>query len=55
MDVLPKPDSVWSIEERLKWLRLAEGIFDVATRQEIGEQEGISIVAVKQYGCAKQK
>ena len=48
MDLLPKPDSIWSIEERVKWLRLAEGIFDIGYKTGDGEQGEISIVAVRQ-------
>ena len=48
MDLLPKPDSIWSIEDRVKWLRLAEGIFDIGYKTGDGEQGEISIVAVKQ-------
>ena len=48
MDLLPKPNSIWSIEDRVKWLRLAEGIFDIGYKTEDGEQGEISIVAVKQ-------
>ena len=48
MDILPKPDSIWSIEDRVKWLRLADGIFDIGYKTGDGEQGEISIVAVKQ-------
>lgn len=48
MDLLPKPDSIWSIEARVKWLRLAEGIFDIGYKTGDGEQGEISIVAVRQ-------
>jgi hypothetical protein len=48
MDLLPKPDSIWSIEDRVKWLRLAEGIFDIGYKIGDGEQGEISIVAVRQ-------
>ena len=48
MDLLPEPDSIWSIEDRVKWLRLAEGIFDIGYKTRDGEQGEISIVAVKQ-------
>ena len=48
MDLLPKPDSIWSIEDRVKWLRLAEGIFDIGYKTGDGEQGEISIVAVRQ-------
>src|SRR5262249_56155108 len=31
VDLLPKPDSVWSIEDRSKWLRLAAAFLISAT------------------------
>ena len=52
MDLLPKPDSIWSIEARVKWLRLAEGIFDIGYKTGDGEQGEISIVAVRQVPAA---
>ena len=52
MDLLPKPDSIWPIEERVKWLRLAEGIFDIGYKTGDGEQGEISIVAVRQLSGA---
>ena len=52
MDLLPEPDSIWSIEDRVKWLRLAEGIFDIGYKTGDGEQGEISIVAVKQVSGA---
>ena len=48
MDLLPKPDSIWPIEERVKWLRLAEGIFDIGYKTADREQGEISIVAVRE-------
>jgi hypothetical protein len=48
MELLPKPDNIWSIEERVKWLRLAAGIFDLGYETGDGEQGEISIVAVRQ-------
>jgi hypothetical protein len=52
MDLLPKPDSIWCIEDRVKWLRLAEGIFDIGYKMADGEQGEISIVAVRQVLAA---
>ena len=48
MDLLPEPDSIWSIEDRAKWLRLAADIFDLGYKLGDGEHGEISIVAVKQ-------
>ena len=55
MDLLPKPDSIWCIEDRVKWLRLAEGIFDIGYKTADAEQGEISIVAVKQVSGAATK
>jgi hypothetical protein len=51
VDLLPKPDSVWTIEDRAKWLRLAAGIFDLGYKSVDGEYDDISIVPVKQVGA----
>jgi hypothetical protein len=51
VDLLPKPDSVWSIEDRAKWLRLAAGIFDLGYKSVDGEYDDISIVPVKQVAA----
>lgn len=48
VDLLPKPDTVWPIEDRVKWLRLAAGIFDLGYKSNDGEPGEISIVAVKE-------
>jgi hypothetical protein len=29
VDLLPRPDGIWPLDERVKWLRLASGIFDL--------------------------
>jgi hypothetical protein len=47
VDLLPKPDGVWPIEERVKWLRLAAGIFDLGYKTGDGEVREISIVPVE--------
>jgi hypothetical protein len=52
MDLLPKPDSVWSLEDRAKWLRLAAAVFDLGYKSADGEQGEISIVAVEQVSGA---
>jgi hypothetical protein len=51
VDLLPKPDSVWTIEDRAKWLRLAAGIFDLGYKSVDGEYDDISIVPVKQVAA----
>jgi hypothetical protein len=47
VDMLPNPDSVWSNNDRAKWLRLAAGIFDLGYKTGDGEHQTISIVVVK--------
>ena len=51
VDLLPKPDGIWPLEDRVKWLRLAAGIFDVGYKAVDGEHGEISIVAVKQVAA----
>jgi hypothetical protein len=48
VDLLPKRDGIWPLEERAKWLRLAAGIFDLGYKAGDGEQKEISISVVKQ-------
>jgi hypothetical protein len=40
---LPKPDSVWSLDDRAKWLRTATGIFDLVYKRDDGEQTELRI------------
>ena len=47
MDLLPKRDEMWPLQERAKWLRLAAGIFDLGYKAGDGEHAEISIVLVK--------
>jgi hypothetical protein len=51
IDLLPRPNGLWRIEDRVKWLRLAADIFDVGYKAGDGEPGEISIVAVKQRSC----
>ena len=44
MSLLPKPGSIWPLEDRAKWLRAAAGIFDVSYKPGDGEHQEISIV-----------
>jgi hypothetical protein len=52
VDMLPNPDSIWSNDDRAKWLRLAAGIFDLGYKAGDGEQQTISIVVVKPKSCS---
>ena len=46
--VLPKPDSVWPLDDRARWLRLAAAIFDVGYKAGEGQHGEIGIACVKQ-------
>jgi hypothetical protein len=52
--LLPKTDSIWRPEDRVKWLRLAADIFEVGYKTGDSVPSEISIVAVKQVS-AKSK
>ena len=45
---LPKPDGVWSLDDRAKWLRTAASIFDLVYRTVDGERGEISIASAKE-------
>jgi hypothetical protein len=44
---LPKPDDLWPLEERAKWLRTAASIFDLLYKPMDDEQREIGVVLVK--------
>jgi hypothetical protein len=45
---LPKPDSLWPLDERAKWLRTAAGIFDLIYETHDGDCREIGIRFVGQ-------
>src|SRR5262245_36719383 len=47
VDLLPKPGSDWSLDDRAKWFRLAAGIFDLGYKTgDVKDREiSISLVA----------
>ena len=47
VDLLLKPDGVWPLDDRAKWLRLAAGIFDLGYKVDDGEGRQIRIAVVK--------
>jgi hypothetical protein len=47
VDLLPRPDGIWPLDERAKWLRLAAGIFDLGYKAGDGDQRDISITVLK--------
>jgi hypothetical protein len=48
VDRLPKPNAVWSLDERAKWLRTAASVFGLIYKDSDGEQRQIGIVFAKQ-------
>jgi hypothetical protein len=48
VDLLPKPGSNWSLNDRAKWFRLAAGIFDLGYKAGEGKDQEISIAFVAQ-------
>jgi hypothetical protein len=47
VDLLPKPDAVWPLDDRAKWLRLAAGIFDLGYKASDAKHMQINIGVVK--------
>jgi hypothetical protein len=47
VDRLPKPNGVWSLDDRAKWLRTAASIFDLVYQAGDGELREISVVCAK--------
>ena len=55
VDLLPKGDGIWPLQERAKWLRLAAGIFDLGYKAGDGEQTEIIIAVVKQKAAEPRR
>jgi hypothetical protein len=53
VDLLPKPGSDWSLDDRAKWFRLAVGIFDLGYDAADGKDREISIAFA--HGLAKKE
>ena len=47
VDRLPKPNTVWSLEERAKWLRTAASVFALVYKDGDGERREIGIALAK--------
>ena len=47
VELLPKSDGIWPLDDRVKWLRLAAGIFDLGYVAGDGEHKTISIAVVR--------
>jgi hypothetical protein len=54
VDLLPKRDAIWPLDERAKWLRLAAGIFDLGYKSGADEHQAISVAVVKAQGVHDQ-
>jgi hypothetical protein len=52
LDRLPKPNGIWSLDHRAKWLRIAASIFGLVYKASDGEHWEISIVFVKHEGAS---
>jgi hypothetical protein len=48
MDRLPKPDGMWPLDDRAKWLRTAASVFDLVYKAGDDEHREISIALAKQ-------
>jgi hypothetical protein len=47
VDRLPKPNGIWSLDDRAKWLRTAAAIFALVYKASDGEPREIGVVFVK--------
>lgn len=45
---LPKPNGIWSLDDRAKWLRTAASIFDLVYKVGDGERRQLSVAFVRQ-------
>jgi hypothetical protein len=52
VDLLPRPGSDWSLDDRAKWFRLAVGIFDLGYKAGDAKDREISIAFVT-HGLAR--
>src|SRR5262245_44502899 len=55
VDLLPKRDGIWPLQERAKWLRLAAGIFDLGYKAGDGKHSEITIMVVKQEVASRPR
>lgn len=47
VDRLPQPDAIWPLDDRVKWLRTAVGIFDLVYKTGDDERREISVAFIK--------
>jgi hypothetical protein len=48
IDRLPKPNGIWSLDDRARWLRTAASVFDLVYQAGDDEQREISVAFAKQ-------
>lgn len=54
VDRLPKPNSIWSLDGRARWLRTAASIFGLVYKASNGEHGEISVVFAKEEAANQQ-
>ena len=47
LDRLPTPNTIWSLDDRVKWLRTAASIFGLVYQDSDGEQRELGVVVLK--------
>jgi hypothetical protein len=47
VDRLPEPDSIWSLDDRVRWLRTAANIFALIYKCREGEDKEVKLVLAK--------
>jgi hypothetical protein len=47
LDRLPKPNAIWSLEDRAKWLRTAASIFGLVYKSSDGDRRELGVVLLK--------
>lgn len=48
IDRLPKPNGIWSLDDRARWLRTAASVFDLVYQAGDGEHREIGVAFAKQ-------
>ena len=48
VELLPKRGGMWPLQDRVKWLRLAAGIFDLGYKADDAERSEISIAVIRE-------
>jgi hypothetical protein len=53
IDRLPKPNEMWSLDDRAKWLRTLISVFDLVYKTSEQEQTGVAVVLAKREPAAQ--